>query len=141
MVIVVALAAVACSDDPDAASTPSTTRSTTSSTTSSTSTSTTTATAAARTDESFVGEAAGTEVAVYPSAGAARPERSLPNPNENGAPLVFLLVRPYDGQAWVEVALPVRPNGSRGWVRAEDLRIASHGYRLRVARALAPRSR
>ena len=85
-----------------------------------------------RPDESYVGEALEPSLAVYTSPRAGRPWLSLENPNENGAPAVVLLVQPYDGEEWVEAMLPVRPNGSRGWIRARELRITSHGYRLAV---------
>jgi lipoprotein-anchoring transpeptidase ErfK/SrfK len=35
-----------------------------------------------------------------------------------------------DGERWVEVLLPVRPNGSRGWVPADVLRIRSTPVRI-----------
>jgi lipoprotein-anchoring transpeptidase ErfK/SrfK len=59
--------------------------------------------------------------------------RTLANPQPSGAPLVFL-VRKQAG-AWVEVELPVRPNGSTGWVRAADVTIAGVAYRLDVLRS------
>ncbi|HVT78015.1 MAG TPA: L,D-transpeptidase [Acidimicrobiales bacterium] len=55
---------------------------------------------------------------------------SLANPNENGAPLTFLERDEQPG--WVHVLLPVRPNGSDGWVRASDVRLTSHYYKIVV---------
>ncbi|WP_336922251.1 L,D-transpeptidase [Aquipuribacter sp. SD81] len=57
----------------------------------------------------------------------------LANPNTTGAPLTFLLAA--DGAAtgepgWYEVHLPVRPNGSTGWVAAADVDLARVPYRL-----------
>ena len=71
-------------------------------------------------------------VAVHASAGG-RVTRTLANPQPSGAPLVFL-VRQRAG-AWVEVELPVRPNGSTGWVRAADVTVAGVAYRLDVLRS------
>jgi hypothetical protein len=57
----------------------------------------------------------------------------LANPNAQGAPLVFAVVeRRAD---WLRVLLPVRPNGSRGWVRAADVRLRETRYALQVDRA------
>jgi lipoprotein-anchoring transpeptidase ErfK/SrfK len=47
-----------------------------------------------------------------------------------GVPLVFLVEDQRDD--WVEVLLPVRPNGSTGWVRTDDVRIAPVPYRIEV---------
>ncbi|SNQ49659.1 Ykud domain-containing protein [Frankia canadensis] len=57
----------------------------------------------------------------------------LANPNEQGAPLVFAVVRRWAD--WLQVLLPVRPNGSRGWLRAADVRLSETPYALRVDRA------
>ena len=55
------------------------------------------------------------------------------NPQPSGAPLVFLEVAERPG--WVQVQLPIRPNGSTGWVRAADVTVAGVAYRLEVRRA------
>jgi hypothetical protein len=81
---------------------------------------------------SFVGHARSPEVALYSSSEADEPSLVLGNPTETGAPLVFLLVDPPRQERRVEVMLPVRPNGSRGWVDARDLSITSHHYRIEV---------
>ncbi len=53
----------------------------------------------------------------------------LAHPTERGVPLVFqVLSPPSDG--WVEVLLPVRPNGTTGWVRADELELTRNRYRL-----------
>jgi hypothetical protein len=44
---------------------------------------------------------------------------ALDNPNENGGPLVFLVEQRQSD--WLEVLLPVRPNGSTGWIREADV--------------------
>ena len=58
---------------------------------------------------------------------------SLANPQPSGAPLVFAVVSRRGD--WVEVQLPVRPNGSTGWVRAADVTLAGVAYRLDVQRS------
>ncbi len=56
---------------------------------------------------------------------------SLANPNEFAVPLVF---RVETVQAdWLKVMLPVRPNGSTGWVRAADVTTADDDWRLEVS--------
>jgi L,D-transpeptidase-like protein len=62
--------------------------------------------------------------------------------NEQGAPQVFLLedrVSGADGRPWFHALLPVRPNGTRGYIPAADLRLSETPYRLvlnRQARTL-----
>jgi len=55
---------------------------------------------------------------------------SLANPNEFAVPLVFRVqtVQP----DWLQVMLPMRPNGSTGWVRAADVTTADDDWRLQV---------
>lgn len=55
---------------------------------------------------------------------------TLANPNETGAPLVFLVIDQQPG--WFHVDLPVRPNGSTGWVRSGDVSTSEHDYRIDV---------
>jgi L,D-transpeptidase catalytic domain len=50
----------------------------------------------------------------------------------SGAPLKLLLVGRQPG--WLRVELPVRPNGSTGWVRERDTWLAGVRYRLDVLR-------
>jgi len=60
--------------------------------------------------------------------GAVR--RTLADPQPSGAPLVFLVEERRPG--WLRVQLPVRPNGSSGWVRTDQVRVAGVPYRLDV---------
>ncbi len=78
---------------------------------------------------SMVAAALGKRIGIYDRPGSPV-RRSLPNPNQNGAPLVFL-VQEYHGD-WLKVMLPVRPNGSTGWIRAGDVRLGQHSYRIVV---------
>lgn len=59
-------------------------------------------------------------------------QRQLANPQPSGAPLVFLVRR--QAGAWVQVDLPVRPNGSTGWVHAADVTVTGVAYRVDVLR-------
>ena len=65
----------------------------------------------------------------------APPVAELANPTEVGGPLVFQLVErevPVDPETWVEVLLPVRPNGTRGWVRRSELTLTRNPFRIDI---------
>lgn len=79
---------------------------------------------------STVAEAVGPTVAVYASPGDASPSTTLDNPSEYGVPLVFLATS-YRGD-WIEVLVPVRPNGMRGWLPASSVDLTQHNFRVRV---------
>lgn len=51
---------------------------------------------------------------------------------ESGAPLTLLLADD-PGDGWYEVMLPVRPNGSTGWVSADDVTVAHVPFRLEMS--------
>ncbi|MGH9229442.1 MAG: L,D-transpeptidase [Acidimicrobiales bacterium] len=79
----------------------------------------------------LVAQAKPASMPVYAAAGDGEPASSLDNPNENGAPLVFL-VKEQQGD-WLNVHLPVRPNGSTGWVWAADVTVVSNPYSMDIA--------
>jgi lipoprotein-anchoring transpeptidase ErfK/SrfK len=79
---------------------------------------------------SQVATARGDTVQVYADASEAQPTTALDNPNENGAPLVFL-VEQTQGE-WLHVLLPIRPNGSTGWVKASDVTVADNPYSVDI---------
>lgn len=63
------------------------------------------------------------------------PAAELTNPTDVGGPLAFQLVsneRPTG--VWTEVHLPVRPNGTTGWVRTAELTLSVNPYRIEVDR-------
>jgi lipoprotein-anchoring transpeptidase ErfK/SrfK len=70
------------------------------------------------------------KIGVYDSPTAPDPRISLGSRTEHGFPRVFL-VAGQDGDRW-KVLLPVRPNGSVGWVRAADVDIQQINYWVRV---------
>ena len=54
------------------------------------------------------------------------------NPLPTGGPLVFQVVdRDQSGQ-WLEVLLPVRPNGTTGWIHSDAVSLAENPYRIDV---------
>jgi hypothetical protein len=92
----------------------------------------------------LIGQVSGTEITAR-----ARPRIDSPDlgtfesTNEQGAPQVFLLEPeeldaegslPQD-QEWVRALLPVRPNGTTGYLPVDQLEIFSTDYRLEVERA------
>jgi lipoprotein-anchoring transpeptidase ErfK/SrfK len=77
-----------------------------------------------------VATAKGTSVAIYDSPVQTEPTRSMASPQADGSTLVFLAQE--ERSDWVKVLLPVRPNGSTGWVKASDVSLATHDYRIQV---------
>lgn len=51
---------------------------------------------------------------------------------DSGAPLTLLLADD-PGDGWYQVLLPVRPNGSTGWVDVDDVSVAHVPYRLEMS--------
>lgn len=86
-------------------------------------------------------------VPLFESAGGEPSPITVPNPNENGVIATFLVLQrdvEVDGEEWLEVALPVRPNGSTAWLRKSDVTvtftdltvtIALSEHRLRVTQS------
>ncbi len=60
----------------------------------------------------------------------------LDNPTDVGGPLVLQLVDEevagLSSDAWVEVYLPVRPNGTTGWVRLDELSLSRNPFRIEI---------
>lgn len=83
-------------------------------------------------EQPLAARAAGGEVAVYDGPDG-EVTRTFENPTPVGVPLTFLVVSATD--RWLEVQLPVRPNGSTGWVRAAAVTLYELPYSLRVSTA------
>jgi lipoprotein-anchoring transpeptidase ErfK/SrfK len=81
---------------------------------------------------SWVATAKGATVPVFPAPDAPAPSVELKSPTKRGAALVLLVDGRDVGGAWLPVHLPVRPNGSKGWVRASDVRLTSNDYKVEV---------
>jgi lipoprotein-anchoring transpeptidase ErfK/SrfK len=80
-----------------------------------------------------------TNVGVYPSPDATEPSQQFPNPWQyeagnpaSNVPQVFL-VKSQRADGWVEVLLPVRPNGSTGWVHASDVTLTANPFHIVVS--------
>jgi lipoprotein-anchoring transpeptidase ErfK/SrfK len=63
------------------------------------------------------------ELAVYDTPGAPKPAHVLSATTEFRNPRVLLATQERDG--WVQVMLPIRPNGSTGWVRASSVTLST----------------
>lgn len=77
-------------------------------------------------------------VPVFAQPGDPEPVEQITNPKSadglNVAPVVFLAHGPYDPtEAFVDVYLPVRPNGSTGFVRASDVEVSTNRFRIEVS--------
>jgi lipoprotein-anchoring transpeptidase ErfK/SrfK len=72
----------------------------------------------------------GNAVEAFHAPGDAKPWVRFVNPNEDGAPRVFLLTRRQGN--WLQVLLPMRPNGTRGWIRASDVTLSENSYRILI---------
>jgi lipoprotein-anchoring transpeptidase ErfK/SrfK len=81
---------------------------------------------------SWIATAEVPEIAVYGDPDDDQPSHRLTSPDENGTPLVFLVDTPDGDEDWLPVLLPVRPNGSRGWIRAKDVELTQTQYRIQV---------
>lgn len=88
---------------------------------------------------SEVAQATRSEVEVFDAPGGAAPILELPNPwvydpahPDQTVPQVFL-VKEKRPDGWLRVLLPVRPNGSTGWIRASDVSVAENPYRVTVS--------
>jgi lipoprotein-anchoring transpeptidase ErfK/SrfK len=80
-----------------------------------------------------------TNIGVFSSPDQAAPSQQFPNPwlydqgnPSTGVPQTFL-VKTQRPDGWVEVLLPVRPNGSTGWVHASDVNLVQNPYRIAVS--------
>lgn len=79
----------------------------------------------------------GGTVDVFAEPDAPAPTAQIENPKSaeglNVGPVVFLATGPVDpNEEWINVLLPIRPNGSDGWVRRDDVTLAANEYRIDV---------
>ena len=80
-----------------------------------------------------------TNIGVFTSPDDPQPSQTFPNPwlyepgnPATGVPQTFL-VRSQRPDGWVEVLLPVRPNGSTGWVHASEVTLAQNPFHIAVS--------
>jgi lipoprotein-anchoring transpeptidase ErfK/SrfK len=80
-----------------------------------------------------------TQVDVFDTPNAPAPKLQLPNPwlvdpkiPTSTVKQVFL-VESQTTPGWVQVLLPVKPNGSSGWLRAADVTISPNVYKINIS--------
>jgi lipoprotein-anchoring transpeptidase ErfK/SrfK len=87
---------------------------------------------------SYIAQPIAGKVTVHESPNVSSPGTDYINPwalDENPThtvPQVFLVEERRDG--WVRVLLPVRPNGTSGWIREKDVRLTPNRYRIVIER-------
>jgi lipoprotein-anchoring transpeptidase ErfK/SrfK len=79
---------------------------------------------------SVVAQAKVPSISVFDAPDQPAPARTMDNPGPGGDPLVFLVKE--QRPDWLNVYLPVRPNGSTGWIRPADVDLATHDFRILV---------
>lgn len=77
-----------------------------------------------------VATAKGSTVGIYDSPVQTEPTRSMASPQPDGSTLVFLAQE--ERTDWVKVLLPLRPNGSTGWVKTSEVTLATHDFRIEI---------
>jgi lipoprotein-anchoring transpeptidase ErfK/SrfK len=80
-------------------------------------------TSATRPTAGFVATARA-ELPIYATPGDATPAWTFGSVTQFGSPTTVLVVAAEPDGAWLEVAVPVRPNGTRGFVRRDDVELA-----------------
>jgi lipoprotein-anchoring transpeptidase ErfK/SrfK len=90
-------------------------------------------------DAAYSVTARNSTIAVYPAPNTSGKPQVLPNPwiadpsrPDSKVPQVFLIQPGTTARGWLHVLLPVRPNGSTGWVRAQDVSVGQINYRILV---------
>lgn len=78
----------------------------------------------------LVADAARARMPIFESPASPAPKMTLPNPTREGVQLVLGVLK--EEGNWFQVRLPVRPNGSTGWVKASDVRIRKVPNRIVV---------
>lgn len=84
------------------------------------------------TGPSAVAQVRGSSVALYQSPSSKAPYRTLEGPTSSSGSLVFLVSSLALSPEWVQVYLPIRPNGSKAWVQGITVRLSSDRYLVRV---------
>jgi lipoprotein-anchoring transpeptidase ErfK/SrfK len=95
---------------------------------------------AARANVSFIATAKSTvkKVPVFQSPSASAPARQFDNPwlydpnVPTSAVTQVFLVKQQRADGWVQVLLPVRPNGSTGWIKSTDVTVTSNPFHIEI---------
>jgi lipoprotein-anchoring transpeptidase ErfK/SrfK len=79
-----------------------------------------------------IATARGKTIEVYKQPGGPKPAVTLTSPNEDGVKRVFLVVGRTTG--WWKVLMPVQPNGTLGWIPADQVTTAVTTFRIQIFR-------
>lgn len=71
----------------------------------------------------------------YSNSPGGPPTGSLAADNPFGGKQAMAMVGPPDGSGWLHVELPVRPNGTTGWIPAAGVNVTQTSYRVSVSLA------
>jgi hypothetical protein len=80
----------------------------------------------------WIGTATASDVAAFSNRSGGKPEYWLHNPDLRGTPLTFLVDGENASGEWVKVRMPVRPNGTKAWVRTRDLKFTQTQYAIQI---------
>ncbi len=81
---------------------------------------------------SIVAKVKGKQIGVYNSPTDPKPFTRLSSPNDDGARVVFLVKGKEIRGDWAHVYLPIRPNGSTGWIRLSKVTLSGHNFHLKI---------
>ncbi len=81
-------------------------------------------------DDALVATASVQRIKVYRARDDDEPFTEFHHPGPFGTPRVFLVQRAYP--KWLRVLVPMRPNGTEGWIKSNHVRLSSNPYRLEV---------
>ncbi len=84
----------------------------------------------------LVVHAGGPVLTAYERPGAEETVARLTNPTRHGTPLVLQAITPPDSPqldtGWVQVLLPIRPNGTTAWVSLDDVETSINPFSIEV---------
>ncbi len=73
------------------------------------------------------------EITAYQDAvETSQPVTMLSDKTEYGLPRTFLVTDQASHPGWLHVLLPVRPNGSNGWIKASDVTLGTSDYEIKI---------
>ena len=94
---------------------------------------TTTAAAAAQPQASVTATSKVPEITAYQDpVETSQAVTKLSDKTEYGLPRTFLVTDQASHPGWLHVLLPVRPNGSNGWIKASDVTMGTTDYEIRI---------
>lgn len=84
----------------------------------------------------LVAHAVVAQVTAYAGPGSSNVIADFSNPTIHGGPLVFQALTEPGSElvesGWLPVLLPMRPNGTTGWIRTADVELTRNPYRIEV---------